>query len=120
MESNIHFIFMKQFINTFFNNNCKSITQVIFNVYLSNLHYNIFVFRFVNNVKSVIRKYYLDGIDIDWEFPSWPLLNFKEKYGFSKLLETLRDQLPNSLLTTAVAAPLNIIDNSYDIYSLSK
>jgi len=62
----------------------------------------------------------LDGIDIDWEFPSWPLLNLEEKYGFSKLLETLHNHLPDSILTAAVAAPLNIIDNSYEIYSLAK
>ncbi|CAI6366535.1 unnamed protein product [Macrosiphum euphorbiae] len=75
--------------------------------------------KFVNNVVSVVREFYLDGIDIDWEFPSWPLLNLEEKYGFAKLLETLRNSLPDSLLTAAVAAPLNIIDNSYEIYSLA-
>lgn len=75
-------------------------------------------FRFVINVVSVVRKFDLDGIDIDWEFPSWPLLNLEEKYGFSKLLEALRYQLPDSLLTAAVAAPLNIIDSSYEMYSL--
>jgi len=62
----------------------------------------------------------LDGIDIDWEFPSWPLFNSEEKYGFSKLLETLRYHLPNSILTAAVAAPINIIKQSYDIYSLAR
>lgn len=77
-------------------------------------------FRFANNVVSVVREFYLDGIDIDWEFPSWPLLNLEEKYGFAKLLETLRYRLPDSLLTAAVAAPLNIIDNSYEIYSLAR
>ncbi|VVC39783.1 Chitinase II,Glycoside hydrolase, chitinase active site,Glycoside hydrolase superfamily,Glycoside [Cinara cedri] len=76
--------------------------------------------KFVNDVVSVIREFYLDGIDIDWEFPSWPLLNLREKYGFSKLLETLHNHLPDSLLTAAVAAPLNIISNSYEIFSLSK
>ncbi|CAH1716967.1 unnamed protein product [Aphis gossypii] len=75
---------------------------------------------FVSNVVSVINDFYLDGIDIDWEFPSWPLLNLQEKYGFAKLLQTLRYRLPDSLLTAAVAAPLNIIDNSYEIYSLAR
>lgn len=79
-----------------------------------------FFFRFVINVVSVVREFYLDGIDIDWEFPSWPLLNLEEKYGFSKLLEALHYQLPDSLLTAAVAAPLNIIDNSYEIYTLAR
>lgn len=83
------------------------------------IHLNIF-FRFVNNVVSVVSDFYLDGIDIDWEFPSWPLLNLQEKYGFAKLLETLHYRLPDSLLTAAVAAPLNIIDNSYEIYSLAR
>lgn len=69
---------------------------------------------------SVVRQFYLDGIDIDWEFPSWPLLNLEEKYGFAKLLETLHNQLPDSLLTAAVAAPLNIIDNAYEIYALAR
>lgn len=78
------------------------------------------LFRFVNNVVSVVREFYLDGIDIDWEFPSWPFFNFQEKHGFAKLLESLREQLPDSLLTVAVAAPLNIIDDAYDIYSLGR
>lgn len=69
---------------------------------------------------SVVREFYLDGIDIDWEFPSWPLLNLEEKYGFAKLLEVLHDQLPDSLLTAAVAAPLNIIDYSYEVYALAR
>ncbi|XP_025422483.1 chitinase-3-like protein 2 [Sipha flava] len=77
------------------------------------------LFKFVSNVESVVREFYLDGIDIDWEFPSWPLLNLEEKYGFAKLLESLRDQLPDSLLTAAVAAPLNIIDYSYEVYALA-
>ncbi|XP_050434673.1 chitinase-3-like protein 2 [Adelges cooleyi] len=74
--------------------------------------------KFVHNVVTVVQNYDLDGIDIDWEFPSWPLLNLEEKYGFAKLLELLRYQLPDSLLSAAVAAPLSIIDNSYEIYAL--
>lgn len=80
----------------------------------------IFFIRFVRSVISVVKEFYLDGIDIDWEFPSWPLLNLQEKYGFAKLLETLNYNLPDSLLTAAVAAPLCIIDNSYEIYSLAR
>lgn len=94
-----------------------------FNTTISNLIINTFKYffsRFVSNVVSVINDFYLDGIDIDWEFPSWPLLNLQEKYGFAKLLQTLRYRLPDSLLTAAVAAPLNIIDNSYEIYSLAR
>ncbi|XP_050544154.1 chitinase-3-like protein 2 [Daktulosphaira vitifoliae] len=75
--------------------------------------------KFLENVKTVIDNYDLDGIDIDWEFPSWPLLNLKEKYGFAKLLELLRNKLPDSILSAAVAAPLNIIDSSYEIYALA-
>jgi len=86
---------------------------------MSNLT-NIIFFRFIQSVISVVNEFYLDGIDIDWEFPSWPLLNLQEKYGFAKLLESLHYSLPDSLLTAAVAAPLNIIDNSYEIYSLAK
>lgn len=91
-----------------------------FNWLFYNFVFITFLFRFVNNVVSVVRKFYLDGIDIDWEFPSWPLLNLKEKHGFAKLLESLHEQLPDSLLTAAVAAPLSIIDNAYDIFSLAR
>ncbi|KAL5237863.1 hypothetical protein ACI65C_005273 [Semiaphis heraclei] len=75
--------------------------------------------KFVNSVVSVISEFHLDGIDIDWEFPSWPLFNLEEKYGFSKLLEFLRYRLPHSLLTAAVAAPINIARKAYEIYSIA-
>jgi len=69
---------------------------------------------------SVVSEFHLDGIDIDWKFPSWPLFNLEEKYGFSKLLEFLRYRIPNSILTAAVAAPINIAKKAYEIYSLAR
>ncbi|XP_022174383.1 chitinase-like protein 4 [Myzus persicae] len=75
--------------------------------------------QFIFHVVSVVNEFYLDGIDINWQFPSWPLLNLEEKYGFAKLLETLRYHLPDSILTAAVAAPIRIIKQSYLMYPLA-
>lgn len=71
---------------------------------------------------SVIKEFKLDGIDIDWEFPNeHPNGDPKQKMHFTQLLREIRAEINRHakkhrfLLTVAVAAPVSLVDNSYDV-----
>jgi len=86
--------------------------------------------KFAISSIEVINKYGLNGIDIDWEFPSWGNLYVDDKNNFNLLLKELRqtfDMYPNAnnnsgplVLSAAVAAQYTIIERSYVIPELSK
>ncbi|KAJ6217830.1 hypothetical protein RDWZM_008987 [Blomia tropicalis] len=86
--------------------------------------------RFVLSILNFIRQYSLDGIDIDWEFPSWNknLSRRVERVNFVYLLKDIREQfnqievmLGKSLvLSTAVAAQLTIIRMCYQPKEIGK
>ena len=57
--------------------------------------------RFVTAVVDLVQQYYLDGADVDWEYPE---ANSPSAGHFTALMQDLRAQLPpDKLLTAAVA-----------------
>nr|XP_027197976.1 acidic mammalian chitinase-like isoform X1 [Dermatophagoides pteronyssinus] len=79
--------------------------------------------RFVQSILQFIQQYQLDGVDIDWEFPSWPkkLTQYSERNDFIKLLQEIRRNFDHEkqisgkhlILSAAVAAQFVIIQVSY-------
>lgn len=67
---------------------------------------------------KILKDYSLDGIDIDWEFPAWPqpVKSHLQKTLFMELLKEMRQAFGKKyLLTVAVAAPIIIVQVSYDV-----
>lgn len=64
--------------------------------------------RFAESVVSILDRYKLDGVDIDWEYPGESSLGITRckhcKSDFILLLEELRSHLKNRLLTIAVGS----------------
>ncbi|XP_076060769.1 chitinase-3-like protein 2 [Oratosquilla oratoria] len=82
---------------------------------------------FAYNAHKFLIKYGLDGLDLDWEFPGWPISekNEEEKFLFTKLCIQLNNALklashPPLLLTAAVSASKAIIDRAYELPKVSK
>ncbi|KAI8422132.1 hypothetical protein MSG28_006048 [Choristoneura fumiferana] len=83
---------------------------------------------FIKSIKSFLRNYTLDGIDLDWEFPAvhdydYNVRRGRERQHFSQLLREIRAEYQREkrdyLLTVAVAAPEIIIDAAYDVDQLN-
>lgn len=86
---------------------------------------------FIRSLKSVLRQYQLDGVDLDWEFPVFGAaynnhsdigegnVNGRQRQHFSQLLREIRSEYIREkrdyLLTVAVAAPENIVNLAYDV-----
>lgn len=79
------------------------------------------MFRFIESALQLLKRYSLDGIDLDWEFPAWPPnKDIKQKDQFVQLLKEMRYAFGNKyLLSVAVAAPITIVERSYDIPKLA-
>ncbi|XP_016939288.2 chitinase-3-like protein 1 [Drosophila suzukii] len=77
---------------------------------------------FLRSLREILRTYpSLDGIDLDWEFPS---AYDRERMHLSQLLyeirtEWRREKRPNDILSLAVAAPEGIALYAYDIRELN-
>lgn len=94
-----------------------------------------YICRFIKSVLEAIKMLCLDGLDVDWEYPSWlhkekttdnvmSFRNFelgdeREKIHFVQLIEELRMAFDRSgcklLLSIAVGAPKAIVDQSYNV-----
>lgn len=74
--------------------------------------------NFVSNVVALIAKHSLDGIDIDWEFPSTP----DDKHSFVLMLQDLKYAFVSLgyVLSVAVAADKLRADIAYDIPQISQ
>lgn len=66
----------------------------------------------------------LDGLDLDWEFPSSADFPGYQKIHFAQLIYELKKSFNQSnkqlILSAAVAAPQVIVDQSYDIPELAE
>ncbi|KAI8035077.1 hypothetical protein M5D96_012170 [Drosophila gunungcola] len=77
---------------------------------------------FLRSLRQIMRTYpSLDGIDLDWEFPS---AYDRERMHLSQLLHEIRmewqrEKRPNDILSLAVAAPEGIALYAYDIRELN-
>lgn len=75
---------------------------------------------FIRSLKHALETYYLDGIDIDWEFPNG--FN-KERIHFSQLLHEIRREYQREhrtyLLSVAVTGIPTLIDMSYHIQEIN-
>uniref|UniRef100_A0A7I4Y8C2 GH18 domain-containing protein n=1 Tax=Haemonchus contortus TaxID=6289 RepID=A0A7I4Y8C2_HAECO len=71
---------------------------------------------------NYLKQFSLDGMDIDWEFPSWSRNSQKtDRNRFPLLLKTLRDKFGSSfLLTVAVSGPPTISKVAYDTMAFNK
>ncbi|KAK6166344.1 hypothetical protein SNE40_023063 [Patella caerulea] len=88
--------------------------------------------RFANSMIPYLTNYTLDGFDLDWEFPAWPIGREhppQQQHNYSLLLQTVRETLDDYsvkmnrskfLLTAAVASTSPLIDNCYEIPELAK
>jgi chitinase len=81
--------------------------------------------EFAKNAVAFMEKYKFDGLDLDWEFPVWSSMNYKERQNFALLLEELHHEFKKNttkeyLLTAAVAGDFTIIGPSYEVPSLNK
>lgn len=83
--------------------------------------------EFIGSIKSLLRNYTLDGIDLDWEFPAVHARGVRrggrERQHFSQLLREIRAEYRRErrdyLLTVAAAAPEVIVDAAYDVDQLN-
>ena len=66
--------------------------------------------KFAENVKTFVDKHFLDGVDIDWE---WPAAQDRDNYVF--LLQDLRKALTRQKILTIAAAPCVNLASGYDI-----
>ncbi|CAL4179468.1 unnamed protein product, partial [Meganyctiphanes norvegica] len=79
---------------------------------------------FVDSVCELLERYGFDGLDFDWEYPGARGGNSEDHDNFIKLLDMLRarfDQYqPPKILTGALAAGRQNIDQSYDPEGLQR
>ena len=76
---------------------------------------------FVTNAVEFIQKYGFDGLDLDYEYPSYDGVA-TDRAGFTALIKELKVAFKpfNWELTAAVSASKSIIDAGYDIPEISK
>jgi GH18 family chitinase len=72
---------------------------------------------FVQNLKSLVDEYQLDGVDMDWEYPD----PGQSSQNFLALIKELRLAFPDKLLTTAVVSygdehGLGIPSESFELF----
>ncbi|CAJ0598335.1 unnamed protein product [Cylicocyclus nassatus] len=77
---------------------------------------------FANDSYTYLKKFGFDGIDIDWEFPTWSGdARPSDRVKFPLLLKALRQKYGKELLITlAVAGPPTITKVAYDVPSFNR
>lgn len=85
-----------------------------------------FFCRFIKSIVDYVKMYRLDGIDLDWEFPNEHIgADKRQKMHFTQLLREIRAEINRQerhkfLLSVAVAAPIFMIDNCYDVSFMNR
>ncbi|XP_067001763.2 chitinase-3-like protein 1 [Anabrus simplex] len=77
---------------------------------------------FVQSVVDFVTEYGFDGFDLDWEYPAQRGGAASDKGAYVKLLQELRPKFDERglLLSAAVGAGRYLVQESYDLPSLSK
>ncbi len=82
---------------------------------------------FIEHALKFIKKYDFDGLDLDWEYPKCWQVNCdrgpaSDKANFATFVKELRQAFnPHDLLLTAAVSPSKaVIDQAYDVPSLSR
>ncbi|XP_014608159.1 PREDICTED: chitinase-3-like protein 2 isoform X1 [Polistes canadensis] len=80
--------------------------------------------QFIRSVLNVTEKLNFDGLDLDWEFPTWSTGKEKEKIHFAQLIQEIRKEFDRSrrklILSVAVGAPQAIIDQCYIVPNMAE
>lgn len=85
--------------------------------------------EFADNSISFLRRYRLDGLDLDWEYPSSGANRWRDKNRFTRLVQILHHRFQEEgtrttrrplLLSAAVSAGKWTIDDSYQVDLISK
>lgn len=83
-----------------------------------------YVCRFVDGAVKFLEEHKFDGLDIDWEFPSWPTEIQNQTNCFMELLRLVSEKFqqhePPLLLSVAAGAPKPIIDQSYNVTAMAQ
>lgn len=85
--------------------------------------------KFISSAIAVLREYGFDGIDIDWEFPGQGAPAEQDRKNFDVFLKEARESFKNEshasrrnelLLSAAVAATAELIQQGYDVRAISQ
>ncbi|GAB0094588.1 Probable chitinase 2 [Sergentomyia squamirostris] len=77
--------------------------------------------KFVKNAFEFVKRYNFDGLDLDWEYPTQRDGKPEDKQNFVSLVMELKSKFRehNLLLTSAIGASKIMIDEAYDVKTLS-
>ncbi|XP_057668807.1 chitinase-3-like protein 2 [Diorhabda carinulata] len=74
---------------------------------------------FIKSVVYYVKNMNIDGVDLDWEFPNLDTNDNLQRVHFTQLLQEIRKNINKQtnpyLLTVAVASPITLITNCYDV-----
>ncbi|KHJ89856.1 glycosyl hydrolase, family 18, partial [Oesophagostomum dentatum] len=81
-----------------------------------------FISALADESSAYLKKFSFDGIDIDWEFPTWSRdAHATDRAKFPLLLKALRQKYgAEFLITLAGAGPPTIAKTAYDVSSFNK
>ena len=72
--------------------------------------------EYVDSAVELVKRFNFQGIDFDYEFPCGIY-----KQLFTKMIEMTREKVGNSLLiTAAIGAPINLLEDCYEIEKISR
>ncbi|XP_037028163.1 uncharacterized protein LOC119068609 [Bradysia coprophila] len=85
--------------------------------------------EFTKNIIKFLRQNHFDGLDLDWEYPSFRGGKPRDRENYAQFVQELREEFelessktgrPRLLLTMAVPAGIEYIKKGYDVKKLNK